>query len=97
MCFYFIGSKNESLFAQLYIHDAEIERQNYHAVYTHTYALGTRFKLIYIHLGSVLLHITNNNQPFLKITFPFGFQYLVIIYINFKFNLNCIKHYIHGG
>jgi len=29
--------------------------------------------------------------------FPFGFQYLIIIYINFKFDLNCIKHYIHGG
>jgi hypothetical protein len=27
--------------------------------------------------------------------FPFGFQYLIIIYINFNFN--CIKHYIHGG
>jgi len=27
----------------------------------------------------------------------FGFQYLVIIYIKFKFNLNRIKHYIHAG
>jgi hypothetical protein len=28
--------------------------------------------------------------------FPFGFQ-LIIIYINLKFYLNFIKHYIHGG
>jgi hypothetical protein len=26
--------------------------------------------------------------------FPFGFQFLVIIYINFKLNSNYIKHYI---
>jgi hypothetical protein len=36
-------------------------------------------------------------NPFFIIMLPFGFQYLVIIYINFKFNLNYIKHYIHGG
>ncbi len=29
--------------------------------------------------------------------YKFGFQYLIIIYINFKFNSDCIKHYIHGG
>jgi hypothetical protein len=29
--------------------------------------------------------------------FPFDFSYLIIIYINFKFSLNCIKHYIHVG
>jgi hypothetical protein len=29
--------------------------------------------------------------------FPFGFQYLIIIYINFKFNLIYIKYRIHGG
>jgi hypothetical protein len=34
---------------------------------------------------------------FFFIMFPFGFQYLVIIYIDFKFNLNFIKYYIHGG
>jgi hypothetical protein len=29
--------------------------------------------------------------------FPFGFQDLVIIYINFKINLKFIKYYIHVG
>jgi hypothetical protein len=29
--------------------------------------------------------------------FPFYFPYLIIIYINFKINLNYIKYYIHGG
>jgi len=50
-------------------------------------------------LGSTLLRTTNDIQHFFSflMMFPFGFQYLVIIYINFKFNLNCIKHYIHGG
>jgi len=45
-----------------------------------------------------LLCTTSDIQPFsfFLIMFPFGFQYLIIIYINFKFNLNCIKHYIHG-
>jgi len=31
------------------------------------------------------------------IMFPFGFQYLVIIYINFLCNQKYIKHHIHGG
>jgi hypothetical protein len=29
--------------------------------------------------------------------FPFGFQYFVIIYINFNLYLNFIKHYVYGG
>jgi len=54
--------------------------------------------LVRIILG---LHIAAHNQWhsnfFFRIMFSFGFQYLVIIYINFKFNLNLIKYYIHGG
>jgi hypothetical protein len=42
-------------------------------------------------LGSTLLHTTNEVQTFFSYHFSFGFQYLIIIYINFKFYLNIIK------
>jgi hypothetical protein len=47
---------------------------------------------------NVLLRTTNDIQPFLfLIMFPFDFQYFLIIYINFKFYVNFIKHYIYDG
>jgi hypothetical protein len=59
--------------------------------------------LFFLHLINVFkkkstwASCSNDVQPFyLFIMFPFSFQYLVIIYINFKFTLNYIKHYIHG-
>jgi hypothetical protein len=42
-------------------------------------------------LGSTLLHTTNDAQTFFSDHFSFGFQYLIIIYINFKFYLNIIN------
>jgi hypothetical protein len=50
-----------------------------------------------INSGFALLRTTNHIQPFFFLNmFPFSFQYLVIIYINFKIYLNYIKHCIHG-
>ncbi len=44
-----------------------------------------------------MLRTINDIQLFFLIMFPFDFSYLIIIYINFKFSLNFIKHYIHVG
>jgi hypothetical protein len=61
------------------------------------FCICTYFKHCILNFGSVLLHTTKDVHFFFLIMFPLGFQYLVIIYINFKFNLNYIKCYIHGG